>query len=193
MKRREKFSKISIIIFTFFFIWILLQFLAPLALPSGSISKLDGTIGFIDNQKKNNNMIEPWSSIYTAGDILCHQKLDRSFSINGNEMPFCARCTAIWFGITIGLVFIILYKINLDEKFIFLILLGLFPIGIDGFGQLFGFWDSNNLIRVITGSLIGFFCGLAIGIIIDESRDLFINNNKKKINCFIFLKNDIYI
>ena len=56
MKRREKFSKISIIIFTFFLIWILLQFLAPLALPSESISKLDGTIGFIDNQKKNNNM-----------------------------------------------------------------------------------------------------------------------------------------
>ncbi len=175
MKRREKFSKISIIIFTFFLIWILLQFLTPLVLPSERISKLDGTIGFIDNQKKTNNMIVPWNSIYTAGDILCHQKLDRSFSINGNEMPFCARCTAIWLGITIGLVFIIIYKINLDEKFIYLILLGLFPIGIDGFGQLFGFWDSNNLIRLITGSLIGFICGLAIGIIIDESRDLFIN------------------
>ena len=90
-------------------------------------------------------------------------------------MPFCARCTAIWLGITIGLVFIILYKINLDEKFIFLIFLGLFPIGIDGFGQLFGFWESNNLIRVITGSLTGFICGLAIGIIIDESRDIFTN------------------
>ena len=178
MKRREKFSKISIIIFTFFLIWILLQFLAPLALPSESISKLDGTIGFIDNQK-NNNMIDPWSSIYTAGDILCHQKLDRSFSINGNEMPFCARCTAIWLGITIGLVFIIFYRIVLNEKFIFFILIGLIPMGIDGFFQLFGFWESNNVLRVITGLLVGIICGVSIGVIIDEINEISFSRKTK--------------
>jgi len=176
MKRRQKSSKVTIIIsilFLLFFIWILLQFLAPIALHSESISKLDGAVGLIDNQKEIYNMTVPWNSIYTCGDVLCHQKLDRSFSINGNEMPFCARCTAIWLGIAIGLGFIVFYKINLDEKFIILILIGLFPIGIDGFGQLFGLWESNNIIRVITGILIGFICGLAIGIIIDEIDEIF--------------------
>ena len=124
MKRREKFSKVTIIIsifFLLFFIWILLQFLAPISLPSESISKLDGVVGLIDNQKEIYNMTVPWNSIYSCGDVLCHQKLDRSFSINGNEMPFCARCTAIWLGLAIGLCFMVFYKIELNEKFIFLI------------------------------------------------------------------------
>jgi uncharacterized membrane protein len=183
MKRREKSSKVTIVIIIFFllfFIWSLLQFLAPIALPYKSVNNLDGTTGFIDNQEKINNINTPWNFIYGFGDRLCHQKADRSFFINGNEMPFCVRCTAIWLGITIGLGFMIFYKINLDEKFIILIIIGLFPIGIDGFGQLFGLWESYNIIRVITGALTGFICGLAIGIIIDEVRDIFINRKK---NC----------
>ena len=181
MKRRQKSSKVTLIIsilFLLFFIWILLQFLAPIALPYQSVSELDGTTVFIDNQEKINNMTVPWNSIYGFGDRLCHQKADRSFSINGNEMPFCTRCTTIWLGLAIGLGFMIFYKINLDEKFIILIFIGLFPIGIDGFGQLFGLWESNNIIRAITGVLTGFICGLAIGIIIDEFRDIFISRKK---------------
>jgi uncharacterized membrane protein len=181
MKRREKSSRVTIVIstlFLLFFIWILLQFLAPIALPYQSVNELDGTTLFIDNQEKINNMTIPWNIIYSCGDRLCHQKADRSFFVNGNEMPFCTRCTAIWLGLAIGLGFMIFYKINLDEKFIILIFIGLFPIGIDGFGQLFGFWESNNIIRVITGVLTGFICGLAIGIIIDELRDIFITRKK---------------
>ena len=175
MKRREKHSKDTIIFsifFLLFFIWVLLQFLAPIFLPSGSILKLDGTVGLIDDKEKIDNMTIPWSCIYSCGDILCHQKADRSFFINGNEMPFCARCTAIWLGIVIGLGFVFLFKINLDEKFILLMFVCLLPIGIDGFGQLFGLWKSNNIIRVITGVLTGFICGLSIGIIIDEIKDI---------------------
>ena len=181
MKRRQKSSKVTLIIsilFLLFFIWFLLQFLAPIALPYQSVNNLDGNTGLIDNQEKINNITSPWNSIYGCGDILCHQKEDRSLSINGNEMPFCARCTAIWLGISIGLGFMIFYKINLDEKFIILIFIGLFPIGIDGFGQLFGLWESNNIIRVITGVLIGLICGLAIGIIIDELKDILISSYK---------------
>ncbi len=183
IKSSQKSSKLTLIIFILFllfFIWILLQFYAPFAVPSNSILKLDGTVGLIDNQNEIYNMTVPWNYIYSCGDVLCHQKLDRSFSLNGNEMPFCVRCTAIWFGIVIGLGFIIFYKINLDEKFIILIFLGLFPIGIDGFGQLFGLWESNNLIRLITGVLTGFICGIAIGIIIDEINNIFIKRKKNK-------------
>lgn len=181
MRIREKFSKSTIIIsilFLLFLIWILLQFLAPITLPYKSVNSLDGAVGLINNQEKINNMNAPWSFIYSSGDILCHQKADRSFTINGNQMPFCTRCTAIWLGLSLGLGFMIFYKIDLDEKFIILLFLGLFPIGIDGFGQLFGFWESNNIIRVITGILVGFISGLAIGIILDEFRDIFISWKK---------------
>jgi len=83
-------------------------------------------------------------------------------------MPFCTRCTAIWLGLAIGLGVMVFFTIRLDEKFLFIILLSLAPIGIDGVGQLLGLWESTNLIRFLTGLLAGGVCGVAIGVIIDE-------------------------
>ena len=180
--RGRSFSKSRILIllfFLFFLIWTMLQFLGPLLLPENTVSDLTGHVGVTNNQDINEDLGEPWSSVYNCGDILCHQKASRSFFLNGNQMPFCARCTAIWLGIAVGLGFMFFYKIRLNEKFIFIMLIGLVPIGIDGLGQLFGFWESNNLTRVITGILIGIVCGLAIGIIIDEINEIY-NERKTK-------------
>ena len=173
MQRRvECFRSLIFIFFIVFFIWILLQFLAPIILPSGSVEDLSGSVGLSDNEETINSLGFPWNMIYSSGDVLCHQRLDRSFMINGNEMPFCARCTAIWLGLAVGLGFIVFYKIELNEKLLFLILFALIPMGIDGIGQLFGLWESTNLIRVLTGLPVGFVCGLSIGIIIDELKTI---------------------
>ena len=181
MERREKSSRLLILIFFIpFLIGIILQFLAPLALPHGSANDLSGFVGVSDNEKLIDEMPSPWNLIYGFGDRLCHQKAERSFFINDNQMPFCSRCTAIWLGLAIGLGFMIFYKIKLDGKFLILILIGLVPIGIDGVGQLFDFWESNNIIRLTTGLLIGVVCGIAIGLIIDEIRELRRKNKEEK-------------
>ena len=122
----------------------------------------------------------PWNVIYKSGDRLCHQKADRSFFLNGNEMPFCSRCTAIWIGLAVGLGFMVLYVIELNEKFLVAIILSLIPIGVDGIGQLFGFWESTNFIRLITGLLAGIVCGVAIGVIIDEVKTIRVSKDSKK-------------
>ena len=54
----------------------------------------------------------------------------------------------------------------------YLIFIGLIPIGIDGVGQLFGFWESTNAVRLITGLSVGIVCGIAIGLIIDEIKSI---------------------
>lgn len=180
--RGRSFSKNRIFIlifFLFFLTWVLLQCIAPMSLPKGSVDNLDGIVGVKNNQEKIENMPSPWGSIYSCGDSLCHQKPERSFFINENQMPFCARCTAIWLGIAIGLGLMTFYKIDLNEKFIFLILFGLIPIGFDGIGQLLGFWESNNFIRVATGLPIGIICGIAIGMIIDELGEIIISRKTK--------------
>ena len=182
MQVRENTSRIIILVFFIIFLsWSLLQFISPMALTQGSIKDLSGMTGVSDNQKTIEELPFPWGVVYDMGDRLCHQKAERSFFINGNQMPFCARCTAIFLGLAIGLGFMVFYKIELDEKFVLLIILGLVPIGLDGIGQLFGFWESNNIIRLITGLLVGFVCGIAIGIIIDESREIY-NSRKRKSN-----------
>ena len=172
MERRVKYSKITLILFLFFFIWIILQFLAPFFLPENSVTDLSGLVGVSDNDFQISNMSFPWNVIYRAGDGLCHQIAERSFVLNGNQMPFCSRCTAIWLGLAIGLGFMVFYRINLDEKFIFVILITIAPMGIDGVGQLLHFWESSNIIRVTTGLLAGGLCGIVIAIIIDEAKEL---------------------
>ena len=181
MKLREHhFKNLIFVFFILFFIWVLLQFLAPFALPTGSVPDLSGVVGFSDNDKLIHNLSFPWNAVYASGDRLCHQQAARSLFFNGNQMPYCTRCTAIWLGIAIGLGFMVLYTIELSEKFLFLLLISLIPIGIDGVGQLFGFWESTNLIRFLTGLLAGVVCGLAIGVIIDEIKTIHIHKNSKK-------------
>lgn len=182
MERREGFSRIIIFIFFIpFFIWILLQFIAPLALPYGSTNDLSGYIGVADNEITIDKMPSPWNAIYGCGDRLCHQKSERSFVLNGNQMPFCVRCTAIWLGLAIGLGIMVFFTIKLDQKFLFLIIIGLVPIGIDGVGQLLKLWESNNFTRLITGLLIGIVCGISIGIIIDELKEMIKPQKKNEI------------
>jgi len=181
MEKRGKSSRtIILVFFTIFLVWFLLQLIAPMVLPNDSVKDLSGLTILSDNEKTIDEMPAPWNVVYSAGDRLCHQIAERSFFINGNQMPFCARCTAIFLGFVIGLGFMVFYKIELDERFIFLILIGLVPIGVDGLGQLFGFWGSTNLIRVITGLLVGTVCGVTIAVIIDEIRTMHLLKNNKK-------------
>jgi uncharacterized membrane protein len=137
-------------------------------------------VGFSDNDQVIGNMSFPWNVVYTSGDRLCHQQATRSLFLNGNEMPFCTRCTAIWLGLVVGLGFMVLYTIDLNENFLIVILISLVPIGIDGIGQLFGFWESTNIIRFLTGLLAGGICGMAIGVIIDEIKTIHIHKDSTK-------------
>ncbi len=181
MEAREKFSRLVSIVFLIFFIFAILQFLAPILTPANSIKDLSGLSIISDNKEDIEKVPFPLNFIYNIGDRLCHQKAERSFFINGNQMPFCARCTAIWVGLAVGLSFMIFYKIKFDEKILFILLIGIIPLAIDGFGQLAGIWESTNLIRMLTGLLTGIASGIAFGVIIDEFRDMYYNRNKKAI------------
>ncbi len=173
MKRRARwFPTLLSVLFILFSLWIALQFLAPLALPTGSVPDLSGVVGISDNADITRNMTFPWSVIYSSGDRLCHQQASRSLFLNSNQMPFCTRCTAIWLGIAVGLGVIMLVTFDLTGGFLAVILVSFIPLGVDGVGQLLGFWESTNLVRFLTGLPAGIVCGVAIGIIIDESKGL---------------------
>lgn len=177
MERRERASKLVLILFFFFLIFCLMQFLSPMLLPKGSVNDFSGLVGIVNNKEQIDKLPFPINYLYLSGDYLCHQKSERSFFFNENQMPFCSRCIAIFIGITIGLLLMIFLKIELDERLIFMILLSIIPIGIDGIGQLIGLWESTNLIRVITGLIVGIMSGIALGIIIDEIQNLFKSKN----------------
>ncbi|KUF34349.1 MULTISPECIES: DUF2085 domain-containing protein [Lysinibacillus] len=82
--------------------------------------------------------------------FFCHQRPDRSFHYKGRKLPLCARCTGMAVGYLLSIILVILLGI-FDLWIIALLIL---PMAIDGTGQLFGKWTSNNNRRFLTG-LIG--------------------------------------
>jgi uncharacterized membrane protein len=142
--------------------WLLIMFLAPLSLPSGSVTDLSGSVGRVDNANQTSKMNPFARWVYEGGDVNCHQKASRSLFINGNEMPYCSRDLGIFFGMMLGTM-VGLY-IVLDLK-VWYIIGGLVPMGIDGVGQLLGYWESTNPVRLLTGGLAGLITGIALGFI----------------------------
>jgi uncharacterized membrane protein len=169
MQRRiHPFKNLFFVFFLLYLIWVLLLILAPVFLPTGTVTDLSGNSGYIDNEAVTGNLSFPWNMVYSIGDRLCHQKAERSLYLNGNEMPFCSRCTAIWLGLAFGMGCMVFYTIELNEKFFIAIILCILPLGIDGMGQLLGFWESSNILRILTGFPAGLVCGIALGVIYDE-------------------------
>ncbi|MGL4730784.1 MAG: DUF2085 domain-containing protein [Clostridium sp.] len=83
--------------------------------------------------------------------FFCHRIPERSFFFKGRQFPICARCTGILVGYFIGIIHIILTK----EVNVFLAIIFMIPISVDGIGQLYGYWQSNNRRRFLTGLLAG--------------------------------------
>lgn len=82
---------------------------------------------------------------------ICHHRPDRSIRFLGLENYFCSRCLGIIFGILIG---ILLLVFGIYLSFI-IALISIIPLILDGLSQLFGYRESNNIIRLFTGLLYG--------------------------------------
>ena len=75
----------------------------------------------------------------------------------GYKMPVCSRDVAIYFAMLLGLIILpFLQKIETEDwpnKWI--LLAAAIPTAIDGTTQLFGWRESTNLLRLLTGFVIG--------------------------------------
>jgi uncharacterized membrane protein len=181
MEKRGKASKIHCLIFVILFLFILIQVASPFSQPKNSIRDLSGVTILIDNENQWSQMSHPWQDMYRLGDFVCHTKATRSYFLNGNQLPFCARCTAIWIGLSIGLGIMIFFKNKNQILFLTGFILSIGLLGFDGFGQLLKLWESTNELRLITGLTVGVFTGIAVGIIIDEIKELKKEKERKKL------------
>jgi len=87
---------------------------------------------------------------------LCHSRPDRSLCYQGRYFGLCARCTGMYLS---GSLMILSFPLreNLIDPIPSLVLgiILLPPGGIDGTTQMFGKRESTNIIRIITGVLLG--------------------------------------
>ncbi len=170
--KKDKISPLAFLPFIFTFIWILLLFLSPLLLPPGTVYLgNEGKVGIMDNSGYiNSHISNPFiRGIYLSGDYMCHQHSDRSFFINGNQMPYCARCTGMYLGLSFGFLVGALYRVRVGFS---LYILMVIPLALDGMIQLLTPYQSTNLSRIITGNLAGTFSSLIFAYVYYDSLQL---------------------
>ncbi len=79
--------------------------------------------------------------------LLCHRLPDRSFTILGYESPLCSRCTGLLMGF-LGFIGLVVFRLQIP---LFAVVLLMLPMFVDGTSQLFGFRESNNILRLFSG------------------------------------------
>lgn len=83
---------------------VLSLFLAPLSQPEGSVTDLDANANWIDHSDRWSEMSLYPKIVYTFGDLNCHQFMDRTLILNGNQMPVCSRDVSIFIGVMFGAI-----------------------------------------------------------------------------------------
>jgi uncharacterized membrane protein len=108
-----------------------------------------------------------WEKARIIGYALCHQLPDRSFFIHEHQSPLCARCTGMYLGFSIGLIFMILRRrttaARMPPTTIVAVLIGFITImGIDGINSTISIipgapqlYHTTNVHRIVTGTLFG--------------------------------------
>jgi uncharacterized membrane protein len=91
--------------------------------------------------------------IYSLFSPICHQYPTRSFWIFERPWALCARCSSAYLGVALAALFIKPALPFYKRSLIGAILVAL--AAIDPTLQLFGFYESINTIRLITGLLGG--------------------------------------
>ncbi len=83
--------------------------------------------------------------------VFCHRKPERSFFYKGKQFPVCARCT----GFYVGYLALPVFTFSIWEPSFLIVGLLMLPALIDGLTQAFWNRESNNWLRLFTGTLAG--------------------------------------
>ncbi len=193
-------SKPLFILFVVTVGWTVSLFIAPLTIAPGTFAYTTGGANLVDHWAIYQQPAFNWYAkvIYVVGDAQCHQLYYRSLWVNGNQMPIDARMTSMYiFGI-FGVVWAMMTppaatasegianafpsriqrwarKIGVVRFAGLVVVLGLLPVAVDGFTQLFAAftsYESTNFTRVVTGISSGLVTGLLLGMMIMSIKQL---------------------
>jgi uncharacterized membrane protein len=113
----------------------------------------------------------PPSSLLGKADVvgyaICHRIPERSFFLNGRQLPLCARCTGTFLGVLVGLAAVLLLRRHRASRMPPVHVLGLLVMfvglwGFDGLNSYLTFfpgaphlYEPRNWLRLTTGMLNG--------------------------------------
>lgn len=148
-----------LIVASIFMTWLLLVLISPFLVPNGQLTDLSGAVITMDNSQKIEGINPLAWLIYSAGDFNCHQLRERSFFLNDNQMPFCARDVGLFLGAAIGSLLALILFLRLKWQHVALALL---PFAVDIAAQEMTAYESTNEIRLTTGIVAGAACAIFV-------------------------------
>ena len=124
-----------------------------------------------DSKEKSNTILNLKIQLSNLGmftQFICHRIPERTFKIRGHYFPVCSRCTGFYISAFSYFIFVYFFYVQYTTTLIILAIFMLIPTFIDGYTQLIGSRESNNILRLLTG-LIG---GVGLAIIIKAIKML---------------------
>lgn len=120
-----------------------------------------------------------WNKLMAIGSAVCHQDPTHSFFIAGVQMPLCARCTGMYLGALLSLIFHFLQgrKGSFPPRHVLIILGVLFlAFAVDGLNSFaaslnpgWALYETTNLSRLATGIGAGIVLGAVLAPLFNQT------------------------
>ena len=108
--------------------------------------------------------------IFAVGGLICHQRPERSFFIDGHQLPVCARCTGIYLSGVAGLIGWVALKIARGwrpiavdpRRSLRLLALAAIPTALSLASGALGLRDGANATRALLAIPLGATAGALV-------------------------------
>ena len=116
--------------------------------------------------------------VYAAGAVICHQLAERSFFLDGRQLPVCARCTGLYLSGAAGVLGWFLWKAARGWRrsavpprgaLAIVIVAGL-PTALSYATGVTGVWDGSNITRALLAVPLGASAGAVVAAV--ATKDL---------------------
>jgi uncharacterized membrane protein len=119
----------------------------------------------------------PAAVLYVLGSRICHQIAERSFHVDGAQLPVCARCTGIYVGLAIAALCATVAVpgcdaaasgrprqglVHVHSRLRWVLVFGALPTLLTVFAEWAGIWQPSNVVRAIAGAPLGSAVALAL-------------------------------
>jgi uncharacterized membrane protein len=108
--------------------------------------------------------------IFAVGSLVCHQRPERSFFIDGHQLPVCARCTGLYLSGAAGIIGFAAFKVARRWRPIAidpwragrLLVLTAIPTALSLASGMLGVWDGANITRALIALPLGATAGAIV-------------------------------
>ena len=116
--------------------------------------------------------------IYAMGSVICHQLPDRSFFINGQQLPVCARCTGLYLSAGAGVCVWLVVKVARGwrpvtvppRRALAVLAITAVPTVVSFASGVLGVWDGSNVTRAMLAVPLGLTAGAIVAAV--SAKDL---------------------